>query len=174
MYGLLLVELRYAALWLALFWVGAYSAVVARNGLPERALFAVLAVAMLAPRLVELKAHLPGLTQPRAPSWDILVAQRLEEIGVKPGDPIAILGEGFNHHYAHLARVRIVAQLTKEQDYWAHPSWQAAMVESALAKSGALVLLSQRRPPMRESYRWREIPGTSYSILTLPVEKPSG
>lgn len=174
MYGLLLVELRYAAPWLALFWVAAYSAVIARNSLAERALFVALAVAMLAPRLLELKAHFPGLTQPHPPSWDMLVAQRLEEIGVKPGDPIAVLGEGFTHHYAHLARVRIVAQVTREHDYWAISAWRAAMVESALARTGALVLVSQRRPAMLESYRWREIPGTPYSILTLPVEKPSG
>jgi len=105
MYALLTTEIRYIAPWLTLFWIGAYSAVWARNRIAERLLFFLLAIVILTPRLIDLGQAYSILANSRGLPLNVWVARHLTDNGIRPGDSIAIVGTGFDHYYARTARV---------------------------------------------------------------------
>ena len=163
MYALVLAEHRYVAASLVLFWTCAYSAFLHRNGKAERTMMSVLAAVLVISGLFQFQKQYRALSLP----GNATVATDLNQIGIQAGDPIATVGEGFSHHYARLARVRIVAQITNEPGFWSLAPDQAVEVERAIAGTGAKVLLGRARPADFQSERWRVIPGTSYSAMRL-------
>src|SRR5205085_2203899 len=126
----------------------------------ERLLLILLSLVLLIPKLSDLAATYPLWIRPQKPSFDILVARDLHQLGIQPGDGIATVGEGFSHHYAHIARARIVAQITHEGDFWSLPSEDAVAVERALARTGAKLLLGRDRPDAFQSGSWRAVSET--------------
>jgi Dolichyl-phosphate-mannose-protein mannosyltransferase len=166
-YALFTTEVRYVAPWLVLFWVGACSALWTRNRLAERLLLILLAIVIITPRLIELNKAAPALAKPRGTSMDVRVAQELHNYGIRPGDPIAIVGTGFDHYYARIARARIVAQVTDPRDFWSFSPTGAAGVERALAEVGAKALIARFRPARFQTGDWHVVPDTPYSFLML-------
>lgn len=166
-YALFTTEVRYVAPWLVLFWVAACSALWARPRLAERLLLILLALLILTPRLIELRKAAPALAKPRATSMDVQVAQELHDYSIRPGNPIAIVGTGFDHYYARIARARIVAQVTNPRDFWSYSSTSAVDVERALAEAGAKALVARFRPARFQMGDWHVVPGSSYSFLVL-------
>ena len=167
MYALLTTEIRYIAPWLTLFWIGAYSAVWARNRIAERLLFFLLAIVILTPRLIDLGQAYSILANSRGLPLNVWVARHLTDNGIRPGDSIAIVGTGFDHYYARTARVRIVAQVTDERDFWSHSDASVRGVERALAGIGAKALVARNRPAEFQSGNWHTVPETPYSFLIL-------
>jgi hypothetical protein len=172
MYLALFIEYRYAAPWLILFWIAAYSACLSGNGKIEQLLFIVLAVGIIVPRLNGLKQAYVDLAKNRGPSMDVRVARELNQLGIRSGDTIAIVNDGFNHYYAHIADVRIIAQITSEPAFWSLSGERALTVERAVALTGAKVLLGRGRPENFQPGAWRVVPSTPYSILPLDKIAP--
>lgn len=166
-YALLVTEVRYIAPWLTLLFVGACSAVWARNRIAERLLLILLAVVIVGPRLIELSKAASGLAKSRVTSMDVRVAQELNAYGIRAGDPVAIVGTGFDHYYARIARVRIVAQVTNGRDLWTRSQTSAQGVERALAELGAKALIARFRPAAFQRWDWHVVPDTPYSFLVL-------
>lgn len=166
MYGLLYIEFRYAAPWLVLIWVASYSAFLSRQGLAERLLLILVAGLILIPRLMEVKAAYPILAKSR-PALTNVIAQYLSEMGLQPGDPIATVGEGFRYYFARTARVRIIAQITNESDFWSRTPSQVLEVEKAVAGTGAKALIAIDRPPDSQYRDWQVINETRVSVLRL-------
>jgi hypothetical protein len=167
MYLLLHIEFRYIAPWLILIFIGCYSGILVRNGIAERALLVLLAVTFISPRLVDLAAATRMLVKQRGLSGDMLVARELEAMGIKRGDAIATVGNGFQHYYAYLAGVHIVAQISNPKKFWSLTPSHVIVVEQTLAQTGAKALLTFNRPPGFQPNNWHSVPGTSYSILRL-------
>lgn len=164
MYALLIAEHRYVAASLILFWITAYSAFLHRNNKSERLIMIALAGVLIISGLFQFQQKYRALSLP----GNNKVATELNQTGIRDGDPIATVGEGFSHHYARLARVRIVAQITDEPGFWSLPPNKAVAVERAVAGTGAKVLLGRGRPADFQPDRWRAVSGTSYSVLMLP------
>lgn len=167
MYLLLYIEFRYIAPWLILFFVGCYSSVLGRNAIAERTLLVLLALTLLVPRLVDLAAASRLLAKQRGLSADMLVARDLDAMGIKRGDAIATVGNGFQHYYAYLAGVHIVAQISSPTKFWSLTPSHVIVVEQTLAQTGAKALITSNRPPGFQPNSWRTVQGTSYSILPL-------
>jgi hypothetical protein len=163
MYALLIAEHRYIAASLILFWICAYSALRDRESKPQRLIMIVLAGVLVVSGLFQFQKKYRALSLP----GNDKVAVDLIQKGIRAGDPIATVGEGFSHHYARLARVRIVAQITDEPGFWSLAPDKATEVERTIAGTGAKVLLGRGRPADFQRDRWRAIPGTSYSALML-------
>ena len=163
MYALLIAEHRYVASSLILFWVGAYSALLRGNSKSERVIMVLLAGVLFISGLTQFQRRYRAFSLP----GNAAVAMHLSQIGIRAGDPIATVGEGFSHHYARLARVHIVAQITDEHGFWLLAPDKVAAVERAIAGTGAKVLLGRGRPADFQPDRWRVIPGSSYSALML-------
>ena len=166
-YALFTTEVRYVAPWLILFWVAAYSSLWARNRIGERLGLFVLAAVIITPRLFELSQAASVLAKPRDMPMDVRVAQELDTYGVHQGDSVAIVGTGFDHYYARIARVRIVAQVTNGQELWSRPRSTAERVERSLAGSGAKALIARFRPAAFQKFDWHAVPNTPYSFLML-------
>ena len=165
-YGLLYIEFRYAVPWLVLIWVASYSALLNRQGIAERLVLILVAGVLLVPRLMEVKGAYPILSKPR-PVLTNVVAQYLSDMGLRAGDPIATVGEGFKYYFARPARVRIIAQITNKSDFWARPPSQVLDVEKAVAATGAKALVATGRPKDFQSRDWQVIRGTGVSVLRL-------
>jgi hypothetical protein len=166
-YALFTTEVRYVAPWLILFWVGAYSSLWARNRIGERLFLILFAAVIITPRLIELSKAASVLAKPRGTPVDVRVAQELDTYGVHPGDSVAIVGTGFDHYYARIARVRIVAQVTKGGELWSRSPPGAEGVERALAGLGAKALIARFRPAAFQRWDWHAVPDTPYSFLML-------
>ena len=163
MYALLISEARYVAASLILVWVSGYSAFLNGNDKWARLIMILLAGVLLFSGLIQFQKTYRTLALP----GNATVAKDLNQIGIQAGGPIATVGEGFDHYYARLARVRIVAQITDEPGFWLLAPEKATAVEHAIADTGAKVLLGRARPAHFQPGRWRVIPGTSYSALML-------
>lgn len=167
MYLLLYIEFRYVAPWLVLFFVACYSAVLVRNAIPERVILLLLGLTFLSLRVVDLVSASRILTTQQGASTDMLVASELQAIGLRGGDTIAIVGEGFQHYYAHLADTRIVAQISDPRHFWSLTPSHVLVVEEAVAQTGAKALVAMGRPASFQPSYWRPVAGTAYSILPL-------
>ena len=100
--------------------------------------------------------------------WE--VATTLREMGVEPGERVGYMGDALmDHAWAHLARVKISAQIPDEDalSFWA--AAQRDRVEAAkwLAATGARALVTRGVPATAMSMGWRRVGGTEYYVLML-------
>jgi hypothetical protein len=137
------------------------------NATAQRILLVLLALTLLVPRLVDLAAASRILTKQRGLSADMLVARDLDAMGIKRGDAVAIVGDGFQHYYAYLAGVHIIAQISNPTKFWSLTPSHVIVVEQTLAQTGAKALITSNRPPAFQPSSWRTVQGTGYSILPL-------
>jgi len=110
------------------------------------------------------------------------VAEKVTEMGLRPGDPIASLNFSNlgNAMWAHLARVQIIAEVFywPEQpegaanDFWkADPLTQERVIQK-LSQTGARAVISQDTPSGAGAGRWLEIGTTGYYLCWLkPPDK---
>jgi hypothetical protein len=106
------------------------------------------------------------------------VARGIQSLGLKPGDRIASMEYScFNAaQWAHLARVRIVAEVfywpqnlfdLSANDFWAaEPTAQAKVLES-LSKTGAIVAVSQLAPHSAVASGWKRLGNSQYYVYCL-------
>jgi hypothetical protein len=102
---------------------------------------------------------------------DWQVASALREMGVEPGARVSYMGYGLTDHaWAHLARVRISAEIPAEDmlSFWAADQDQRAEVEKWLATTGARVLVTREVPETAAFMGWKKVGDTEYFILPLP------
>ncbi len=103
------------------------------------------------------------------------IAQFLGQSGVRPGEAVAIVGNGFdNAFWARLARVHIVAQIPSEEAgaFWrADPRTQAEVFE-AMAAAGAKAVISQDTPPNIRSADWQRFGEGTHSLHFLSHSGP--
>jgi hypothetical protein len=103
------------------------------------------------------------------PDWQ--VASALQQMGVEPGAHVSYMGYGLtNHAWAHLARVRISAEIPAEDmlRFWAADQEQRAGVENWLTATGARVLVAREVPETAVFMGWKKVGDTEYFILPLP------
>jgi hypothetical protein len=103
------------------------------------------------------------------PDWPGQVAQTLHNLGIDPGDKVAIIGYGFDSFWARLARVRIVAEmLSYEADaFWeGDPSFQAEVLQ-AFASTGAKAIVAENVPSHVSLSGWHRIGSSNYYVYVL-------
>ena len=136
MYALVHVELRYLAVFFALFWVGLFSGLEMPRWREGRRLAALVTLAvvivMAGPPALSVAAHLRKI-RGRPPHNQWQVAHDLQGLGVKPGDWVARIGGGFGVVYwARLLGVTVVAEVpgSNSMEFWnAKPEVQAQVVD---------------------------------------------
>jgi len=183
LYALLFTEYRYIAPLLVVLWVAAYSAALSSIDKVHSSLLALLAVLMLLSSAKQTFAETrrivaPGstdppqvlvlpLTPPPSPSPDQIAARKLMRIGLKPGDAIATVGDAFAAYYAHIAQLRVIAEVVDPVKFWSLRDDSARQAEQALAHTGAKVLVAKEKPEGFQPEAWQKITGTPYSVLRL-------
>ena len=179
LYSLVLVLPRYAAPFLLPPCLAAVAAVSLpkREGFDRVAKYVAIAVAVsmavgiLQPLLEEGSRNLLGGLHSRSPVEQIRAAQGLKKMGLKPGDRVAVIGEGINDFWARLTRTKIVAQIMPDErggeEFWNSSLEQKERVYSILGNTGARALVTWSASHADLGPGWIQVPGTFYRVHFL-------
>jgi len=105
-------------------------------------------------------------SRPNEP-WE--VAQGLVEAGISPGTDVGYIGTGLDAYWAHLAGVRIVAEIPGEgqKDFVAADPARKQEIFDKFAAIGASAVVTKNPDAVRSLDGWHEIRGTHYSVWNL-------
>lgn len=173
MYALVLVEFRYVAPFalMLLMWLmsrmkiatGAGPLLVSRFHLVIL-LAPALAIAWAAGRdvydLVRNKPYEP---------W--VVAQQLHEMGIQPGTDVGYIGTGLDAYWAHLAGVRIIAEIPDQQQsqFIGAGTARRQQILELFSSVGAKAIVTKHAEAANAAEGWRPIPGTQHFIWQQPL-----
>ena len=107
--------------------------------------------------------------------WE--VAQSLNRMGISPGSNVACLGTGLDAYWAHLAQVRIVAEVPDpgRENFLQANAEQRSDIMHQLANFGVTAVLTKFPDVARSSESWQPIAGTRYFVCLLsPNATPVG
>ncbi len=172
LYSLVLVERRYLGAAVVISWCCLFAAIV----LPQseyslrvrRAVYLAVALLLGVTVIKETAGGLADSFQTKNLPWQ--VATELKKCGLQAGDKVAVLGHDTSSDYwAHLAQVRIVAELSKENvpAYWDASDATQARVLDLLARTGASFVVTHFRPPASQISGWHILGETGYYVLPL-------
>ena len=172
-YGLVHVETRYVGGAIAVLWCALFSAV----SLPQSEAYdrmwrsvtlaaaLVLGISIAGSAAGDLAAL---LRRPVNEEWEAAV--ELSRRGLQPGDTVALLGKtNMADYWAHLAQVRIVADMPKEAvpDYWEASDEARARILNLFAQTRAKFLVTHSPPPASQMQGWLSLGTTGYYALPL-------
>ncbi len=140
--------MRYIAPFVVLLSAGVFSSVRLADSKESRRWLAAMLVAASAFVGASLIANpvrdwVQGPAKRDHVNWQI--AEGLASLGVVPGDAIAIMGYDDPRYWARLAKVRIVAEIADEKDFWSHSAPDRAAVLRAIKKTGATAVVAPSR-----------------------------
>jgi hypothetical protein len=110
--------------------------------------------------------------QERHINWE--VANSLQHLGVQPGEKVAIIGSYRDpyDHWTRLARVRIVAEVLDEKQFWLADAEVRDEVLKTIQKTGARVIVQKPGglgiPASALLAGWQNIGGTDYYAYFFP------
>jgi hypothetical protein len=175
MYAAVHVEDRFVGAFFVLFWVSAY--VFLLSDIPS-APGALVVGTVLCTLFITSALHLlqAGATavqdviRARRPAY-VVVAEALQNIGIKPGDYLASVGYSFDSYYSRCARTRIVAQMPDTDDLVHLKPQEFEAIIGQLASHGVKALVVRNRPNDSPPADWKDVtvPGSgNWSILLIP------
>jgi hypothetical protein len=108
-------------------------------------------------------------------AWqDVLAAEQLQKMGARPGDKVAVIGDGTGAYWARLAKLNIVAEIMGANhgaaQFWESTEEAKENVYAAFAGAGASRAVSIC--PSNALNGWQPIAGTDYCVLPLPAVVP--
>jgi hypothetical protein len=108
-------------------------------------------------------------------AWlDVLTAEQLQKMGTRPGDRVAVIGDGTGAYWARLAKLRIVAEIMGANhgaaQFWESSENTKQKVYAAFADAGASLVVASC--PARGANGWQSIPGTDHCVLPLHPPVP--
>jgi Fe2+ transport system protein FeoA len=115
---------------------------------------------------------------PSSTEEDLIVAERLRDLGMTPGMRVAVIGDGTGAYWARLAHLRIVAEIMGRSggvaQFWRAPESLQQHVYDLLQGAHAKIVVascSSSWPIMPKG--WKEAPGTSYCLYNLEAQGSS-
>lgn len=178
-YFLAIVQGRYVAPFVMLLWLGLFSGLRLPDNQVSRRLIACVMGVLMAMMVVKVTASSNYEASVTASSliaeedtsaheqW--LVADGLRQMGVVPGDKVAVIGNSFRAFWAHLAGVRIVAEIkTRDANsFWAVDEPVRSEAIETFARTGAKAIVTEMPALCAESVGWRKIGNTDYYTYLL-------
>jgi 4-amino-4-deoxy-L-arabinose transferase-like glycosyltransferase len=116
----------------------------------------------------------PGRAARRDVQWQ--VADELRRMKIAPGDKVASIGNTMFHAWPRLARVRVVAEISRRtgdevEKFWAGDAALKNRVMETFAGTGAKVVVAEGIPPWAAGTEgWQRIGMTNYFVY--PVSHP--
>ena len=180
LYFLILVQDRYVGPFLVILWCSLFfGARVEASPSAHRIKQAVLlgtACALLATVGLRLARDAvkgaPDRHDPDRQNWalkDQEVAAELHKAGIGGGDKVAFIGDSIWVYWAHLAGIRIGAEIPEEDvdGFYEADSATRESVMRAFAASGVKAVIGDRFPPDMENGRWRQLGTSGYYLYNL-------
>ena len=182
LYALVQVEFRYVSSFALILLLWIFSCVQIKNiqDAPETAprkcaslvllLAPTLAIAFAVSRdSIDLLRNRPN--EP----WQVV--QGLHQMGIPPGTPFASIGTGLDAYWAHLAQMRVIAEIPGK-DQTAFVSADAAKKHAILVKfqdAGAKAVFTKDVAVVHSMPGWHQINGTRFYLFDLsatPISQP--
>jgi hypothetical protein len=169
MYAVVHAEARYLAPFFVLLWTTIMAGVLVGLGgsLDRRVLFSIVAVATVLMLVEALTAMPPAV--PALQHYE--VAQRIQALGLKRGDPVAIVTGDFDYFWARLAGARVTMQVD-----FGNPAcpdcrnlqteWEKA--KPILASNGVMMVVSPCIPGVVDQPGWQQLGATGVYAYRVP------
>jgi hypothetical protein len=173
LYMLVHVETRFVAAYICILWVALLFGVrlPKSGGQLKMAEYLIGAVALtLVLTVADGTARAIQAGGPYSARNHIEVSDGLRQIGVQPGDKVAVLGDGNWSYWARLGRFRIVANVMGQDTpvFWAASAQQKARVYQIFAENGARVVVTSNLPALAPlDASWQPIGTTGYYFRWL-------
>jgi hypothetical protein len=142
-----------------------------RTSLPEFA-----SIIVLAPALAIAWPTLRDFSRIIAPEsfeqWE--VASRLHDRGVSPGSTVGYIGTGLDAYWAHLAQVRIVAEIPESgvATFVQADREKKGQVMGKFRELGVKAVLTKYPDVVASMEGWSRIPGSRYFLWAPPASAP--
>ena len=177
LYVLVSVEPRYVAPFFVLVLLGLCPGILLQNpgGYAKRTAIGTVVVAACLMLLTTLLVvyHLAGFPHEENGELFAQVSKSLNEAGVGPGEKVGIIGDSSDGcRWARMARVRIVAQILREDagDFSKiEDSRVKAGVYDAFARAGAKAVVAEQTLPSDRFPDWERLGDTHYYVHFLAV-----
>jgi hypothetical protein len=178
-YSIITVELRYVAPFVMLLWLALFSALRLPNNQEARRLISCVISILMALMVITVTAssnHEAYLTLRSLTSGEDFsaheqseVANGLRQMGVRAGEKVAFFGESAQAYWAHLASVRIVAEVEEQNVgmFWAADETLKSQIFETLNRTGAKVIITRNPPLQSDPGGWKRIGNTSYYCYLL-------
>jgi hypothetical protein len=164
-YAAVWVEMRYVAAFLVILWLSLFAAVRVPVGPGWRRRNAVVIAGLVAIALVptvvrtarDLAHEKLNPDNDSAVQWQN--AEAMRRLGIGPGDAVGVIGNGwFNGtRWAHLARVRIIAELPDAGQFWKASPGKRARVLALFEKTGAKAVFTTSAPAWGSRTGWHTL-----------------
>lgn len=173
LYALVLVLERYIAGFFLVLWIAGLAALQFRktevNHKVNRAISLAVATLLLG-QIAWPFSHTArnAVSRMGFPAWEM--ANYLDAEGVPPGGKVAEVGDAlFDHIWAHLARVTIVAEVPQEGilDFWSGSPETRRHVLDLFVQAGASIVVAKVVPVGREAEGWKRVGNTPYYAFDL-------
>jgi len=174
MLAVVFVTVRYLPAFVVLLWAAIFAAVRLEDSGESRRLMALVTCLTLlgvgAPVAADALHDVRQIVRrsgSRHEEWEM--AEDLMQRGLRPGDKVATLGNGSSSSWAHLARLKVVAEVPGDhvQDFWQAPPSVKLQVFRLLSQTGAKLLVTEKRYSQEPSPPWQRLGGTKYFVHRL-------
>jgi len=142
-YALILAEPRYVSFLILLLFTGVYGSIFLPNILEIKKLVLGLASSLLT---ITILCQLINVWPSQTEHLNWKIAGEMNQLGIKPGDKIAILGsyrEGSRYFWARLAKLKIVAEIPSLDQFWQADEAERQKIYDILKQTGAKVLVEK-------------------------------
>lgn len=162
---------RYIAVFIVLLFAGVFASVRLPNSQASKRLIASLTLATLiivgSQLAYPLSKDFSAAVHKQASFVDFQVAKTLNQLGVRSGDKIAILGEYMfpAYHWARLARVKIVAEVFDQKSFWEADEAVRLQALKTIEETGAKAIVQKpglTLPNTITATGWQKIDDTDY------------
>jgi hypothetical protein len=125
----------------------------------------MLATADYTVRVATHHLAIPG-SGPNSSAQDITAAEQLWRMGLQPGDKVAVIMNGTSAYWAHLAKLRIVAEIMESghgaAEFWNAPENVQQQVYDSFARTHARLVVTSCPSAPATPAGWEQIAGTPY------------
>lgn len=177
LYALVLARSRYAAAFIVVLCLSVLAGILLPQQERVEEFTRYVSMATVAAMMFSIgqplleKAYLgPQAGTPWTNQESMRAAIALEQLGLRPGDQVAIIGPGLTDFWARLGGVKIVAQIMPEDgENEFRNSWpeRKTLVYSTMARTGARALIAWAPSGTALAPGWQQVPGTRYRVYFL-------
>ncbi|NNE45281.1 MAG: hypothetical protein HKN37_01330 [Rhodothermales bacterium] len=176
LYALVLVEGRYIAVFVVLFFGDLLANLVVKDS--HRRLAGVVAALMAVFLVVRIgifnldgvvalaAPHSAEQTSSNRPDWPGEPAEVLQELGVVAGDHVGVIGYAFDSYWARLGRMKIVAEMpgTVADIFWYGDESSRTEALGAFRRTGVRAIVAESVPYRANTTGWRRVGESDYYI----------
>jgi hypothetical protein len=113
---------------------------------------------------------IPG-NGPNSTIPDITAAEEFQQMGLQPGDRVAVILNGTGAYWAHLAKLRIVAEIMDtghgSREFWDAPETAQRQVYDLFARAHAKLVVTNCAATPTIPNGWQQLPETPYCFHHL-------